>query len=153
MKPSDEANFLYEWTRKRAGGLGKVVLLGVGAGAAAGLFFAILMAAATPDMRLNEDEMAPFVLVIARAMGPLPFLFLISIGAFAGLGAFLAYGVWRRMEGQYHALISAGHRPPARKPVFTLKQRLPGLIVVGFFVLLCIWLIGMMLWEINRGAL
>lgn len=150
---NDEANFLYEWDKKRAGGFGKVLLVGASVGAAGGLVFAIIMAVATPGMRISEDDMAPFVLLIARAMGPVPFLFLISIGAFGGLGAFLALTVWRKMEGRYHALISAGHRPPAQKPVFTLKQRLPGLIVVGFFVLLCIWLIGMAIWEINRGAL
>ncbi len=153
MKPSDEGNFLFEWSRKRAGGLKKVLLLGVGIGAAGGLVFAILMAAATPGISLNEEEMAPFVLLIARALGPLPFLFLVSIGAFAGLGAFLSLTVWRQMEGRYHALLNAGYQPPAQKPVFTLKQRLPGLIVVGVLLLVCIWLVGMVIWEINRGAL
>jgi hypothetical protein len=148
-----EANFLYEWGKRRQGGWRKAMMLGAAIGAASGLLFAVLMLAASPELSLNEDEFPPFLLLLARAMGPAPFLFLISLVSFAGLGVFLAFSVWRMMEGRYHSLIASGVRPANVKPVYTLKDRAGGLIVVGVAVLVSIWLIGMLWWEINRGAL
>ncbi|HRP11698.1 MAG TPA: hypothetical protein PLK37_11730, partial [Terricaulis sp.] len=109
--------------------------------------------AASPNLSLNEDEIAPFLLIYARAVGPAPFLFTLALPAFAGLGAFLAFNAWRMMEGRYHGLIDAGVRPASEKPVYTLKERMPGLIVVGVVVLVIIGLIYGLWWELNRGSL
>ena len=153
MTPKQAQNFLYEWGKRREGGLGKVLLLGAGIGAAGGLLFGVLFWAASPNLSLNEDEIAPLLLVYARAVGPTVFLFTLALPAFAGLGAFLAFYAWRMMEGRYHGLIDAGVRPASQKPVYTLKDRMPGLIVVGVAVLVIIGLIYGLWYEINRGSL
>jgi hypothetical protein len=44
-------------------------------------------------------------------------------------------------------------RPAATKPVYTLKDRAPGLIVVGVAVLVLIGLLYGLWRELNRGAL
>lgn len=146
-----ERNFLYEWGKRREGGLGKVLLLGAGIGALGGLFFAMLFWAASPNLSLNEEELAPFLLLYARAVGP--FLFSLALPAFAGLGAFLAFTAWRTMEARYHALIDSGARPATEKPVYTLKDRAGGLIVIGVAILVLIGLLYGVWWEFNRGSL
>ena len=152
MNPRQQQNFLYEWGKRREAGIGKVLLLGAGVGAAGGLLFAVLMWAASPNLSLNEDEIAPFLLIYARGAGPVAFLFSLALPAFAGLGAFLAFTAWRRMEVQYWALIHAGARPASQKPVYTWKDRAPGLIVAGVGVLLVCGLLFGLWWELGRGG-
>lgn len=148
-----ERNFLYEWGKRREAGLGKVLLLGAGIGALGGLFFAVIFWMASPNLSLNEDELAPFLLLYARAVGPAPFLFSLALPAFAGLGAFLAFTAFRMMDARYQALIDAGVRPATEKPVYTLKDRAGGLIVVGVAVLVLIGMLYGVWWELNRGNL
>lgn len=153
MTPKQAQNFLYEWGKRREGGIGKVLLLGAGIGAVGGIFFWALFWALSPNLSLNEDAFAPFLLLLARAIGPVAFLFLMAVGAFGGLGAFIGLTVWRKMEAQYHQLLAAGVRPAAEKPVYTLKDRMPGLIVIGVAVLVLIGLLFGTWWELNRGSM
>lgn len=153
MSIQNDQNFLYEWGVRRAKGMPKVLLLGAVIGALGGLVFGAIFWAASPNLSLNEDELAPFMLLFARAVGPVPFLFSLALPAFAGLGAFLAYTAWNWMEARYHALIEAGVRPATQKPVYSLKDRAPGLIVVGVAILALIGLLYGLWWELNRGAL
>lgn len=146
-------NFLYEWGKRREGGIGKVILLAAGIGAAGGVFFWALFWALSPNLSISEDELAPFLVVLARAIGPVAFLFVMATGLFGGLGAFIGLTVWRKMEAQYHQLIESGVRPPAEKPVITLKDRAGGLIVVGIAILVLIGLLFGVWWELNRGSL
>jgi len=153
MNERQAQNFLYEWGKRREGGIGKVLLLGAAIGAAGGLLFWALFWALSPNLSLNEDELAPFLLLFARAVGPVAFLFVMAVGAFGGLGAFIGLTVWRKMEAQYHQLIAAGVRPATEKPVFSLKDRMPGLIVVGGTVLVLAGLLFGAWWELNRGSM
>ncbi len=134
-----------------------VLLFGLGIGAAGGLLFAALalwaMTYGGRSFSLNEDEMAPFLLWLGRQLGPTAFLFVVSIPPFALLGAFLADRVWGMVESRYHALIEAGARVPNEKPAYTLKERAPGLIVLGLFILLALGLLYGIWWEVTRGSL
>ena len=153
MSERQAQNFLYEWGKRREGGIGKVVLLGAGIGAIGGLFFWAMMWALAPNLSISEAELPPFLVLLARAIGPVAFLFVMAVGMFGGLGAFISFTVWRKMEAQYHQLLAAGARPATEKPVFTLKDRMPGLIVIGIAVLVMIGLLFGAWWEINRGSM
>ncbi len=157
VNEGQHAAFLWQWSRRRSLGRRGVLLLGLGIGAAAGLLFATLMLWAMTyggrSFSLNEDEMAPFLLWLGRLLGPTAFLFVVSIPPFALLGAFLADRVWGMVEHRYHALLAAGARVPAEKPAYPLKERMPGLIVLGLFVLLALGLLYGIWWEVTRGSL
>ena len=153
MNQRQAQNFLYEWGKRREGGIRKTILKGAGIGAIGGICFGALFWALSPNLSISEDELAPFLILLARAIGPVAFLFLMTTGAFAGLGAFAALAVWRKMEAQYHQLLAAGVRPATEKPVYTLKDRAGGLIVVGVSVLVLIGLLYGVWWELNRGSL
>lgn len=152
MTPRQAQNFLYEWERRREAGMGRVLLLGAGIGALGGLIFAALFWGLSPNLSLNEAELPPFLLLFARWVGPVPFVFTLALPAFAGLGAYLALVAWRKLEAQANALREQGHRPAERKPTYSLKDRAPGLIVVGVGVLMIAGLLFGVWWELNRGA-
>lgn len=149
--------FLWDWARKRRRGFGAVLLIGAGVGAAGGVVFALLMlygmTANGGAFGINEDATGPILGAIGRALGPAGFLFFLSIPAFAGLGAFIASVVWRRMEFRYHYLLEHGARVPPERPVMTAQDRMAKWAVLGGFALLCLFLFGMVIWEINRGGL
>lgn len=156
MNERQQAAFLWQWTQRRKHGALRVVSFGAAIGAAAGLLFAILMLwGMTYDgasFRLNEEEMAPFLLWLGRLLGPTAFLFVVSIPPFALLGAFLAYRVWGLVEGRYHALLDAGARVPDEPPTFSLKDRAPGLIVIAVFVLIALGLFYGLWWEVTTAG-
>lgn len=153
MNPRQAQNFLYEWERRRQAGIGRLLLLGAGIGALGGLLFAALMWALSPNLTLNEEELPPFVLLFALWVGPVLFLFTISLLAFAGLGAFLALIGWRKLNAQANALWAQGYRPAAEKPTYSWKDRAPGLIVAGLGLLLIAGLLFGVWWELNRAGL
>lgn len=157
MNERQQSIFLWDWARKRRRGFVSVLLTGAGVGAAGGLLFALLMlygmTANGGTFGINEDATGPILGALARALGPTVFLFFVSIPAFAGVGAFIAGFVWRRMEYQYHFLLEHGARMPADKPVLTAKERNMKWAFVGGLGLVCVFLIGMVIWEISRGAL
>lgn len=157
MNEREQAAFLWQWTQRRKHGRLRVLLLGLGVGAAGGLAFALLMLwAMTYDggsFSLNQDEMAPFFLWLGRLLGPTAFLFVVSIPPFALLGAFLADRVWGLIESRYHALLDAGARIPSEKPRFTFRERAPALVVLGLFALLALGMLFGLWWEVTRGSL
>ena len=157
MTERREEAFLWEWTRRRRYGRLCVLMFGLGIGAAGGLVFAVLMLWGMTmngaSFGLNEDEMSPFMLWLGRLLGPTGFLFAISIPAFAGLGAFLSFRVWGMIEYRYHSLLDAGARVPDERPLLTLKERMPAIVVLVFFGLLALGMLYGLWWELNRGAL
>lgn len=154
MNPRRQAIFLWEWSRRRALGRGKVVLLGAGIGALGGIGFGALLLAATAgsELRLNEDEIAPFVLPFARALGPAGFLFALAAPAFAFLGALGADRLWAMQEFQYRAFIEAGARVPETAPEITWADRAPKWIVVAVALLVVAGLLFGLWWEMQRGT-
>jgi|GEM_PF-2150757 len=157
MSEREQDFFLWNWTRRRSRGLSRTLLIGAGVGAIGGLVFALLMlygmTASGGSFYVDEEEAGPILGAIARALGPTGFLFFLSIPAFAGLGAFLSHFVWGRMERRYHFLIEHGARMPADRPVMTRKERTVKWAVIGGFALLCLFLLGMLIREINHGTL
>jgi hypothetical protein len=152
----DEA-FLWEWTQRRRYGRLGVLMLGLAIGAIGGLVFAILMLWGMTmngaSFSLNEDEMWPFMLWLGRLLGPTGFLFAVSIPAFAGLGAILSFRVWDMVEHRYHSLLNTGARVPDERPLLTLRERIPTIIVLAIFGLLALGMLYGLWWELNRGAL
>ena len=157
MSERQEQAFLWEWTRRRRFGRVGVLLFGLAIGAAGGLAFAILMfwgmTMNGASFRLNEDEMSPLMLWLGRLLGPTGFLFAVSIPAFAGLGAILSFRAWDMIEHRYHSLLNAGVRVPDERPLLTLKERRPTIIVLVIFGLLVLGMLYGLWWELNRGAL
>lgn len=157
MTSREESIFLYGWARRRREGQRVTLVRGLLIGAIGGLLFAGLMLFAMTQggasFSINEDAAGPMLSGIAHALGPTLFLFVISIGAFAGLGVFVSIAIWRRMEWRYHALLEAGRHVPPDEPVLTAAEKRTKWIILGGFGLLCVVLIGFVLWEIQRGAL
>lgn len=157
MNERQQAAFLWQWSRRRRLGLPRLLIIGAGIGALGGLAFAVLMYVAMTanggSFSLNEDEIGGLLLPVAQALGPTGFLFAISIPMFAGLGLFLAFTVGRRVEGTYQSLLDGGAQVPETKPPFSWKDRAPGLAVIAGFILLLVWMLVMLWWEIGRGNL
>ena len=154
MNTREEDLFLWGWARRRREGQRASILRGLSVGAVGGLAFAALMLfAMTQDgasFRVTDEGV---VGAIASVLGPTLFLFVISAVMFAGLGVFVTIVIWRRMEWRYHALLDAGRHVPADKPVLTAAEKRTTWIMLGGFGLLGIFLLGMLLWEIQFGAL
>jgi len=157
MNERQQNAFLWSWNQRRKRGQGHSILFGAGIGAIGGLLFALLMLYAMTanggGFRVDEEEAGPILGAIARLLGPTGFLFFLSIPAFAGLGALLSSRVWGMMEHRYHNLINAGFQLPTTPVKLTLKEQRGGLIVLGALVLLALFVLVMVIWEINRGAL
>ncbi|HYD87222.1 MAG TPA: hypothetical protein VEA80_07095 [Vitreimonas sp.] len=157
MNQRQQAMFLWDWARKRRRGRLAVALVGAGIGAIGGLVFALLMLYAMTSnggaFYVDEEEAGPILGAVARTLGPTGFLFVLSLPAFAGLGAFLAQRVWGWNDYRYHSLLEAGAIVPPEKPAMTAKERAAKWAVVGGFALGCLFLIAMLISEINRGAL
>lgn len=148
---------MWEWSRKRT--QNRVVLLWRGAiiGAIGGALFASLMLYAMTrggrTFGISEDSTGPILGAIAAALGPTGFLFFLSVPAFTGLGAWLSGRVWQMMERRYQLLLQAGERVPLEEPFLSANDRLAKWAIIGGLALLCLGLFGMLIWEINRGAL
>ncbi len=157
MNGRPEEAFLWDWTRRRRYGRLGILMFGLAIGAVGGLVFALLMLWGMTmngaSFSLNEDEMSPFMLWLGRLLGPTGFLFALSIPAFAGIGAFLSFRVWDMIEHRYHSLLDAGARVPDERPVLTLKERMPAIIVLAVLVLLVVGMLYGLWWELSRGAL
>lgn len=156
MNPNQRDHFLWTWSRQRKRGRLFVLAFGAGIGALGGVAFGAIMLYAMGgpgNFSFNEDEFSPWLLAFANLIGPTAFLFLCGILAFGLVGAIVSDRVWRMQENLYHSLAAQGARMPVTKPTLRAKDRWPHLAVLGFFVLLAIWLIGMLIWEIERGNL
>lgn len=148
---------MWEWSRKRTQSRAEVLRRGAIIGALGGLLFAALMLYGMTrgggTFEINEDATGPILGAIANALGPTGFLFLLSVPAFTGLGAWLSGRVWQMMERRYQLLLQAGERVPLEAPYISSNDRLAKWAIIGGFALLCLGLFGMLIWEINRGAL
>lgn len=157
MNNREESIFLWGWARRRRAGQGATLLRGLLIGAIGGFVFAALMLFAMTQggasFSINEEAAGPMLSGIARVLGPTLFLFAISIVAFAGLGVFVSIAIWRRMEWRYHALLEAGRHVPPDEPVLTAAEKRTKWIILGGFGLLCLVLLGFVLWQIHSGAL
>jgi len=154
MNTREEDLFLWGWARRRREGRRASIVRGLSVGAIGGLAFAALMLfAMTQDgasFRVTDEGV---VGAIASVLGPTIFLFAISIVMFGGLGVFVTFVIWRRMEWRYHALLDAGRHVPADQPVLTAAEKRTTRIFIGGFVLLALVLLGLVFWEIKYGAL
>ncbi len=157
MNNREESIFLWGWARRRREGQRAALLRGALIGGIGGLAFAALMLLAmTQDgasFGVSEEATGPILGAIARVLGPTLFLFAMSVVAFAGLGVFVSIFFWRRMEWRYHALLDAGRHVPIDEPILTAAEKRTKRIIIGGFVLLSTFLIGMLLWEIIYGSL
>lgn len=110
--------FLYVWSKRRAPGQMAVALRGAIIGAIGGLVFAAILAADIDPAQL-----------ISRGGT----LLLMSVGAFAGIGFFLAGRVFASQETMYQNMLAQGAQAPAEKPVMQGADRWPA-IAVGIAV-------------------
>lgn len=157
MTNREESIFLWGWARRRREGQRVTLVRGLLIGAIGGFVFAAIMLFAMTQggasFGVSEEAAGPILGAIARVLGPTLFLFVISIAAFAGLGVFVSIVIWRRMEWRYHALLDAGRHVPLDEPVLTAAEKRTKWIIVGGFGLLSLFLLGMVLWEIQSGTL
>jgi hypothetical protein len=72
-------------------------------------------------------------------------LLLLSVGAFAGLGFFLAGRVFASQEAMYQAMLASGAQAPPQKPVMQGGDRWPAVavgvavaVIAGF--ILFVWI-------------
>lgn len=148
---------MWEWSQRRTQSRARILWRGAIIGALGGLLFAALMlygmTRGGATFGINEDATGPVLGAIANAIGPTGFLFFVSVPAFASLGAWLAGRVWVMMERRYQLLLQAGERLPLEAPFLSAKDRIAKWVIIGGFALLCLFLFGMLIWEINRGTL
>ena len=146
-----------EWTRRRTQSRASVLWRGAIIGALGGVLFATLMlygmTRGGATFEINEDATGPILGGIASMLGPTGFLFFLSVPAFTGLGAWLSGRVWQMMEERYQLLLQAGERVPLDDPPPSAQDRITKWAIIAGFALLCLWLFGMLIWEINRGTL
>jgi len=150
--------FLWIWSRRRTRGRLNIALIGAGIGALGGLGFTLLFfwlptLAGQSIGTLDTSEMAPFLAAIADRLGPQGFVALAATLAFGGMGLFMADRVYSLNERQYQALLDAGASIPATKPMLTVADRAPMFAVLAVFAAIAIFLIVMLVWELQRGNL
>lgn len=150
--------FLYEWDRRRRRGRIAIALMGGAIGAAGGLAFTLLMfgipAMAGQSLgEIDTSDMAPFLGALARLLGPVGFMLALAVPAFAVLGLAAADRIFSLQERQYHHFLAQGARVPETRPAWTMRDRLPLLIVLGVGAAIAVFLIFMVFWELNRGTL
>lgn len=148
---------MWEWTQRRTQNRARILWRGAIIGAVGGLLFATLMLyAMTRDgasFGINEDATGPILGAIANALGPTGFLFFLSVPAFTALGAWLSGRIWQMMERRYQLLLESGERVPLEAPFQSAKDRAVKWAIIAGFALLCLGLFGILIWEINHGAL
>lgn len=148
---------MWGWTRKRTQSRAKVLWRGAIIGAVGGLLFATLLLYAMTrggaSFGVSEDATGPILGAIANVLGPTGFLFFLSVPAFAGLGAWLAGRVWEMMERRYQLLLQAGERVPLDEPILSANDRLAKWAIIAGFALLCLFMLGVLIWQINHGTL
>ncbi|OQW57444.1 MAG: hypothetical protein A4S17_04335 [Proteobacteria bacterium HN_bin10] len=135
--------FMYLWSRRRQPGQAAIALRGAIIGALGGVVFALIL---LPDVTAERgaytglSAMLPFI----ERGGT---LLVLSIGAFAGIGFFLANRVFASQEAMYQNMLAQGARPPAEKPVMQGADRGPAIavaiaaaLIVGFIAFVWITL-------------
>lgn len=125
--------FLYIWSRRRTPGLAAVSLRGLIIGALGGLLFTLIMigdiGAGARGSYTGISAIIPFI----ERGGT---LLVLSVGAFAGIGFFLANRVFASQEAMYQNMLAMGASVPAEKPVMQGADRWPAVAVgIAFAVI------------------
>lgn len=138
--------FLYQWSRRRAPGGGRIALRGAVIGGLGGLAFAAIMlggGARLPGVHAYDTGGQ-----LESALG----LLAMAVPTFALLGWQNARRIWRSHEGMYQRLLASGARVPDQKPTLGLGDRGPQ-IAVGITVLVIGGFIAYLFWAASTGNL
>lgn len=136
--------FLYVWSERRKPGQVAISLRGLAIGALGGLVFAlILLGDVTAGSRGNYTGISAIIPMIERG----GMLFVMSIGAFGGIGFLLANRVFASQEAMYQSMLASGATVPTQKPVMQGADRWPAImvgiavaVIVGFIAFVWITL-------------
>jgi hypothetical protein len=117
---------LYEWSRRRAPGQSAIALRGAIIGALGGLLFTLIMIGDIgAGARGNYTGISAIIPFIERGGT----LLVLSVGAFAGIGFFLANRVFASQETMYQNMLARGATVPTQRPVMQGADRWPALAV------------------------
>lgn len=116
--------FLWQWSRRRGIGAAGATVRGLLIGGVAGLVFAIVM-----GFMMGDQDNRSTAAVLATFRSWLVILGL-SVPAFAGLMAAIAWRVFASHEHMYQALLRRGASVPERAPVMQAGDRWP-VVAVG----------------------
>jgi hypothetical protein len=120
--------FLWQWSRRRAPGKAAIALRGAGVGALGGILFGVMLSPGPgPDVHAYDT---------LGQLGAGVGVYLLSIPVFCLLGWHGARRVFSQQEAMYQALLAAGARVPAQKPVLRAGDRGPLIAVVATVVLI-----------------
>lgn len=125
--------FLYVWSRRRTPGQAAISMRGAIIGALGGLLFTLIMIG---DIGAGARGSYTGVSAIIPFLERGGMLLLLSIGAFTGIGFFLANRVFASQETMYQNMLAQGARVPAEKPVMQGADRWPAVAVgIAFAVI------------------
>lgn len=136
--------FLYVWSQRRAPGQMAIAMRGLIIGALGGVLFTlILIGDVTAGSRGSYTGLSAIIPIIERGGT----LLVLSVGAFAGIGFFLANRVFASQEAMYQNMLAQGARVPAEKPVMQGADRWPAIavgiavaVIAGFILFVAITL-------------
>jgi hypothetical protein len=130
--------FLYVWSRRRAPGQMAIAIRGAIIGAIGGLLFALIMIGDVgAGARGSYTGLSAIIPLVERG----GVLLVLSVGAFAGIGFFLANRVFASQEAMYQNMLAQGAQAPAQKPEMQGADRWPA-IAVGIAVAVIAGFIG-----------
>lgn len=135
--------FLWIWSRRRKPGRAAVALRGALVGALGGAVFAGVMFSA-----VGKGGNHSFAAVLA-SLKDAGMLFLLSIPAFGAMGFAMAYRVFSSQEAMYQSLLRSGARVPEQKPVLSVADRWPA-IMVGVVVVVIVAFIVFLFIKFGR---
>ena len=125
--------FLYVWSRRRAPGQAAIALRGGLIGALGGLVFALILLGDVSTGARGSYTGLSVILPLLQRGG---MLLVLSVGAFAGLGFFLANRVFAAQEAMYQNMLAQGAAVPAQKPVMQGADRWPAVAVAIAFAVI-----------------
>ncbi|MEZ5961067.1 MAG: hypothetical protein R3C30_11670 [Hyphomonadaceae bacterium] len=121
--------FMYVWSRRRTPGQAAISMRGLIIGALGGLLFTLMLIGDFGADRGSYTGVSAIIPFIERGGK----LLVLSVGAFAAMGFFLANRVFASQEAIYQRLLAQGATAPAEKPVMQGADRWPA-IAVGIAV-------------------
>lgn len=136
--------FMYIWSRRRVRGQAAVALRGAIIGALGGVLFTLMLIGdVSAGARGSYTGISAILPLIERG----GMLLMMSVGAFAFIGFVGANRVFAAQEAQYQALLTAGAKVPAEKPIMQPGDRGPAIavgiavtVIVGFIAFVWITL-------------
>lgn len=124
--------FMYIWSRRRTPGQAAVSMRGLIIGALGGLVFTLMLIGDIGADRGSYTGISAIIPFFERGGK----LLVLSVGAFAAMGFFLANRVFASQEAIYQRLLAQGAQVPAEKPVMQGADRWPAIAVgVAFAVI------------------